>query len=451
MRMRHVVSVCMLLLGLSTRISAGERMQLLTSSVGWAENKYGDHIFWTTDGGAQWTDITPPTPPNSSHNMTIVSVFFLDTNTGWVLFSGGDNDNPQFELASTVTAGAAWSIAHLQIPDFFDPERGLSGGGTIFFLDSFHGWTNLGINSNVAFPSGGLLVTVDGGRTWNKTPQDPGYPGFVVFTTIKDGWEVSSQGYELFVTHDGANSWQQVPLAAPKSVSTDYTDYPIYDLPIFKDKLHGFEAVTYPSTEAEGSKLAVVLFATEDGGLTWKPDRVLTNLKGGSQKVASTIADSTWITAAASENTHQATVRKLQASSSVIATATTNILGLGSELSFANPMQGWVWGPDGLLSTEDGGATWTTITPGRTEPLTLAPQSVQPLAPLTLSEGGASEFVEAAPSLSAGVSKHIGFDKHSSKRYLQGQSSVKSNYRANPWETGGVLARICWHGFKSSQ
>jgi len=40
-----------------------------------------------------------------------------------------------------------------------------------------------------------------------------------------------------------------------------------------------------------------VLFATEDGGVTWKPDRILTGLHDASQEstVHSVVVDSTWI------------------------------------------------------------------------------------------------------------------------------------------------------------
>ena len=41
-----------------------------------------------------------------------------------------------------------------------------------------------------------------------------------------------------------------------------------------------------------------MLFATNDGGVTWKPDRVLAGLQDTQtgSKVASAMADSTWIT-----------------------------------------------------------------------------------------------------------------------------------------------------------
>jgi len=34
-----------------------QSMKLLTPQVGWAQS--GQHLYWTTDGGSHWKDITP--------------------------------------------------------------------------------------------------------------------------------------------------------------------------------------------------------------------------------------------------------------------------------------------------------------------------------------------------------------------------------------------------------
>jgi hypothetical protein len=55
-----------------------QSMKLLTPQVGWAQS--GQHLYWTTDGGSHWKDITPHTPSKEN----IADALFLDTSMGWV-------------------------------------------------------------------------------------------------------------------------------------------------------------------------------------------------------------------------------------------------------------------------------------------------------------------------------------------------------------------------------
>ena len=109
-----------------------------------------------------------------------------------------------------------------------------------------------------------------------------------------------------------------------------------------------------------------MLFATADGGVTWKPDRVLTGLQEHSEgeKVESAVADSTWITARVPKN-GLPQLTKLGPGASVTDTTMPAPEESGvSQMSFATPSQGRVVTNESkLLSTNDGGATWTDITP----------------------------------------------------------------------------------------
>src|SRR5579872_6512862 len=92
-------------------------MKLLSQNVGWAAT---DHkLFWTSDGGTSWKDVTP----KLNHKRQLVSsVFFLDTSTGWVLLSCGDDRDPLvddvcFEIAATRDSGETWDLVHPKIVD----------------------------------------------------------------------------------------------------------------------------------------------------------------------------------------------------------------------------------------------------------------------------------------------------------------------------------------------
>jgi len=266
-------------------------MKLLTSEVGWSAT--GSQLFWTTSAGTQWKDITPPTTAKEE----ITSVFFLDTSIGWVLLVGDapDADEPRFDIASTADAGTTWSITHVKIPNLNPDQTTLAGDGRIGFVDPLHGWMNLGFSSSANFRLGGLLATSDGGKSWDWAPDSPGISGTVRLVSVKDGWVAGGPGnHQLYVTHDGGNTWKELLLKAPTEVYP--ATNPVYDLPTFEDSKHGHIAVTYSGPE--GSGLALVVFATADGGLTWNSEIVLSHLPEiyGGVPFPSTLVDSVLIT-----------------------------------------------------------------------------------------------------------------------------------------------------------
>jgi photosystem II stability/assembly factor-like uncharacterized protein len=72
------------------------------------------------------------------------------------------------------------------------------------------------MNSGSAFRPGRLLVTNDGGRTWNYTPGDSGAGGSVCFFNGHDGLlSGGPENTELYVTHDASSTWQELSLKAP--------------------------------------------------------------------------------------------------------------------------------------------------------------------------------------------------------------------------------------------
>jgi photosystem II stability/assembly factor-like uncharacterized protein len=111
--------------------------QLLAPQKGWAASDR--LVYWTKDGGSDWTNITPQTTSRG----TICSVFFLDDSNGWVLSTDLKPDatgETQFELASTKNGGASWSSTLL--PSSHLIEKPWNAGRTcqVDFVDDNNGW-----------------------------------------------------------------------------------------------------------------------------------------------------------------------------------------------------------------------------------------------------------------------------------------------------------------------
>lgn len=369
-------------------------MKLLAPNIGWALSMRG--LLWTENGGTSWKDITPP----KEKNVEISDAFFLDIRHGWVLLMRGEPDIPQgttFDLAHTDNAGASWSIEHVNLPNRQYSESDVFTGGALAFADSRNGWLALSAGVSAAFEASGvLLATSDGGASWRLATasgrEKYDVIGPMLMVTPQFGWVVGAgASAPLLVTRDGGRTWQTVELESP--VETDQMreydrhsqafwssfkksippaaakiaarpperqTYGAYDLPVFKDPQHGNVSVTYPGV--------VVLFATNDGGLTWKADRILTGLHEHSMgsKVASAVADSTWITGTA-PGKKMPHLRKLDAGANVTDTTMPAPEASGIlQMSFVSPSRGWLLTSETtLLSTNDGGASWTDISPPR--------------------------------------------------------------------------------------
>ncbi len=336
-----------------------QSMKLLSAQVGWAHS--GRHLYWTTDGGTHWKDIAPSQSPKQ----IIVDVMFLKTEMGWALLSGGDenSDEPEFDLASTTNGGKDWLTMPVKIPDLDPKSVTLDGNGTIYFVDADHGWMNLAAVSSAAFRSSSMLMTTDGGKTWAWTPGGSGAgAGSLYFTTAMDGWVAGGpDDQHLYVTHDAAKSWHEVILKTPPEVPP--SDNPAFDVPIFTDPKHGSLTVTYVST-TDGQDV-VILFSCDDGGYLWKVDRVVqaTGPSGG-QKAPATVAKSVLIIAPSSSRgtISLTTVPQGSKASTTVAHVSKQAFAI-FQLSFSDPSHGWASTSQGLFATEDGGATWKSVTP----------------------------------------------------------------------------------------
>ncbi|HKS40848.1 MAG TPA: YCF48-related protein [Blastocatellia bacterium] len=128
-------------------------------------------MFKTADGGKTWEFL------RLSAKQSPTSIFFADSNTGWM---GGSNPRPDgdadtggpSDILGTTDGGRTWS-SQMRVPvSIYD----------IFFIDKMTGWA--------AGSKGAIYHTTDGGRTWNSQRSE---------LELGDGPTVlSSEGSKLF-------------------------------------------------------------------------------------------------------------------------------------------------------------------------------------------------------------------------------------------------------------
>jgi len=347
---------------------------MLSPTEGWALSGPETKLWWTTDGGGQWRQITPSTkvPEN------ILSVFFLDTRVGWALLEDNDagSDSAQFSLASTTSAGVKWEVHRLSIPELVSrvnqstkevesiPNRA-SGyiKGLITFADPLHGW--IYVCPDIPDLSE-TLITGDGGKTWQHAHVDELHiaPENIVLVAPEIAW-LTDTG-RLFTTQDGAKTWRAVslpvPTKSPRWSGIGDADEEHYSSPVFQDSKRGFEVVTY-SWFKKVRWCDAVLFETLNGGATWQAVGVLNNLPFREQPISSTVVDSTWlIPRAPMYALPMVTVLHPGEWDNAIEFDTYGYQS-GFKMSFINPTRGWLIMDGALLSTQDGGGSWSDVTP----------------------------------------------------------------------------------------
>lgn len=360
--------------------------QLLAPGVGYLVQ--GVRLYWTTDNGSHWDERALPKIKEEG----VLSVYFLNASTGWVLLGEGDDPEPILDLASTNDSGASWSVTHIDLP--VDPREPVMPQGDINFTDAKHGWMNLSVESGSAFHLGELFRTVDGGKKWIRVGA-PGTEGDVRFIDQRSGWVLCGASGELWATHDGGVNWSPVSVEVPAALAGSLVGN--YSMPLFSNKrtalLVDFSlASNDPEADKRGTDIA--LYTTTNAGKSWKFAGVIAHFSFPNPPVSADVANSTLITAQRIGN--KLTIQHIPLDDPDEVSVTNSDLGFAGgirSLTFATAQQGWLLAysatcPYGassgcsqeqVLATVDGGATWNNIMPGPHLPPTPPPSTSKPI------------------------------------------------------------------------
>ncbi|MGB7923464.1 MAG: Ig-like domain-containing protein [Pyrinomonadaceae bacterium] len=271
----------------------------------------GGTIMKTTDGGRTWS---PQNVPVLSFR-NLVSVDFVDQNTGWAVGANGS-------IIATTDGGANWTLQASNTNNFF---------GGVSFVSATEGWTVAG---NV------VLHTTNGGQTWTQqsVPQNT-WVASVHFVDALNGWAAGTQE-NIIRTSDGGQTW----VTQRGGTSTPFI-YPFNGISM-GDALHGI---------AVGNAGTIV--STIDGGLTWRP--VQGNYTSVSNRIFALDSAHAW-----SANSNAEILSTTDGGSTwnraslFTPTANSDV----TDIDFTNNLNGWATvkeGPPGFVyKSTDGGLTW---------------------------------------------------------------------------------------------
>jgi len=342
----------------------------LGANSGWASNV--SDLFVTWDKGATWRRLTlPPLIAHLDLADRIQSVVAKGPNDLWLAVgdiiglvpfrqSVDGSDRGEAIFRST-DGGTTWSASTL--PGCLQT---CGAGLSLSFVDAQHGFATDGPDPTTHTR---VFSTDDGGTTWRQVSVIPkvSFGAEIAFTTTTDGWLLtgpifnqsgtvaSSPSYGLLHTTDGGVTWNQ-PANLPSAGQ--------YELPAFFGPEDGAVMEWSPTP---------TVFSTSDGGTTWSAHSIPVGnpqaLPNGPLPFSAADA-STWV-ALTRVSLVETTDRGMH--------WTKVMTDVGGEkgvkpLVFFSATDGWTATaqpgcvePNGclpaLLSTHNGGQTWTVLSP----------------------------------------------------------------------------------------
>ncbi len=228
---------------------------MVSLTAGWWAGA-GQKLQRTTDGGSHWSDVTPPSYRDSNGTST----YFLDATHAWIAETSG-----KLDIFRTTDGGRTWDRG-AAIPGASQLQPRL------YFLDAAHGWMVLTPMPDLGSSDQVMYGTSDGGLHWTRVATNHRNEGPSCnwlapdFATPTDGWLllscISPEAPLLAVTHDGGVTWspEQLPLAEA-SLTCPCT---ANALTVF-----GGEDAAVLIGGSGGRVYAQRLFMTADGGNSW--------------------------------------------------------------------------------------------------------------------------------------------------------------------------------------
>jgi photosystem II stability/assembly factor-like uncharacterized protein len=203
-----------------SRVGGLGPLRLASAARGWiAATRPGDQnggtdVLGSPDGGITWTTVY-----RSANG--VIAIDAASEREAWILTRDGGyctaSNCLRYEILRTTDGGASWNS--LGNPK----DQATCSGGHLrgpLFASASQGWMGISLGAGGALVgNGGLMRTRDGGRTWDCRTM----PGNVSYISAADPvrvWVRSDPGPsstkasvpELFATEDGGDTWRRIPV-----------------------------------------------------------------------------------------------------------------------------------------------------------------------------------------------------------------------------------------------
>ncbi len=238
-------------------------MGWLNAQQGWL--LAGARLWRTEDGGLTWQDISPVVSAvetgtaccgqDGTIAAPLLSAFFLDPQTGWALSPYRSKDLVGFRLHASRDGGRTWQATFLAAP--LASHQALQ----LHFFNLQHAALLLRRQTGSNFQQGLLLVTSDGGQSWQSSETPAAAPIF--WLDGQRGWLAGGpSGKELYHTPDGGRTWQ--PVSLPEKLQDPVAEFSL-SRPTVIDGERLLLPVAYSGEEAS----AWLLYTSLLGAARW--------------------------------------------------------------------------------------------------------------------------------------------------------------------------------------
>lgn len=194
-------------------------------------------------------------PVNFKQDIGLTDVYFVNDTTGWASGEKGT-------LIKTTDGGDTWTVILGGDPAAKEePIRDLR------FLDATHGWAT-------KYQGGGKLLRTTDGENWEqfgKIGEAYGFYYDFVFLTERIGVQLVKEGSDIARTTDGGKTWKVVADGCAVNAEVEGLSRKLgcnrKSFFFLSPEIGYAIGATIPGTN-------MVLFRTEDGGMTWTPQVV---------------------------------------------------------------------------------------------------------------------------------------------------------------------------------
>lgn len=220
----------------------------------------------STDGGKDWTDVTPPGLDRQVGDHFITDFYALDTDHAWVTY-GGVASNALQTVASTSDSGRHWKV---------EGRSPSTYGCELQFVTALDGWC-AAIGAAAGSEGVDLYRTEDGGKHWrlvSDTGPTTGSPGSLPFGCDKNiqfvspsvGWAVFSCNgggpAPLYESTNGGRTWVSREVTKPSGLF-GYGGFAGVPALVGADGAVGY------TFQLNGSTRRTVVYVSTDAGASW--------------------------------------------------------------------------------------------------------------------------------------------------------------------------------------